>query len=117
MDWSLLFCNGCEGAYGNPPGGLNQIWTFVAALLNWDIIKGLIVFMLAMMAGGQVLAMVRSAVAEHGALGAHMPGAAASSPLPGRTSNATPGASYASGASAVTASDDQSEDDDEYQGA
>jgi hypothetical protein len=62
MDWAHLFCNGCEGAYGNPPNGLMGAWIFLQGLLGWDIVKGLIVFMLAMAAGGEVIHTIVGAV-------------------------------------------------------
>lgn len=50
MNWNNLF-----GAGSDTIGGLGGLWQMVGALLNWDIIKGLIVFVLAMSAGGAIL--------------------------------------------------------------
>jgi hypothetical protein len=60
MNWSQLF--NPSGTGWEQPGGLDAIFTALGWLLNWDIVKGLIVFMLAMAAGGQIIRQLTAAV-------------------------------------------------------
>jgi hypothetical protein len=60
MNWGQLF--NPSGTGWEQPGGLSAIWIALGWLLNWDIVKGLIVFMLAMAAGGQIIRQLTGAV-------------------------------------------------------